>query len=66
MSVKNGRGRKKDWHAWAFKLSEEDGDGFCHWAEPYRPETKQPTPDGKWVKVRFVEVGLRRRGQGTP
>lgn len=38
-----------------------------HWAEPFRPRKKstptleaytdaQPTPKGKWVRVKFVEV----------
>ena len=46
------RGRKRNWDAWAFKA--DDG-SFFHWAEVYKPALK-PSPDGAWVKVRFVEV----------
>ena len=40
----------RDWHGWACKL--EDG-SLCHFAEP---EKRTPINDGKWVRVKFVEV----------
>ena len=52
MGCKNGRGRKKNWHGWAFRL--EDG-SLCYWAESSKPPEK-PLSNGQWMKVRFVEV----------
>lgn len=51
----------KDWHGWAWKPGGNDfnrGELF-HWAEPYRPRKRNgtPTEKGKWVRVKFVEVG---------
>lgn len=53
----------RDYHGWAWKPNEDNGsrypdDGLFHWAESRRPtkEDPPPTPSGKWVKVRFVEV----------
>lgn len=53
------RGRKKDWHGWAFQF--DDG-SFGHWAEVIRPATK-PSPDGRWLKVRFVPVKPTRKAR---
>ncbi len=45
----------KDWHGWAYRSNYLKG--FIYWAEPRKP-TKSPDhePDGKWVRVKFVEV----------
>jgi hypothetical protein len=49
-----------DYHGWAWKEPTWDGESnvLFFWAEPYRPKRRngRPTPDGKWVRVRFVEV----------
>lgn len=47
--------RGKDWHGWAFYEPGADGIGMCHWAEVTPPKEK-PSPDGTWVRVRFVRV----------
>lgn len=48
--------RGRDWHAWAFYEGGADGLGMCHWAEVEKPTDKKPSPNGKWVKVKFVRV----------
>ena len=54
--------RGRDWHAWAFYEARQrprhPGIGMCYWAEVSRPKEK-PSPDGKWVRVRFVRVRER-------
>ena len=54
---------KRNWHGWAFALSDgKGGETFCHWAESFKPQTK-PSSDGRWAKVRFVEVkGQKDKG----
>ncbi len=53
--------RGRDWHGYAFKFPAKEGQPeskwvFCQWAEVNKPPSKHPTNDGKWVKVKFVEV----------
>jgi len=54
--LKQGR----DWHGWAWRAKgaefRRDGeDGLFFFAYGTRPEN-QPSPDGRWVRVRFVAV----------
>lgn len=59
----------KDYHGWVWKAkgwpNGEDGYVFFHWAEPDRPKRRMgtPTEDGKWVRVKFVEV---KHPNGSP
>jgi hypothetical protein len=56
MSLKRKRlKRGRDWHGWAFYEGGRDGLGMCHWAEVEPPKNK-PSPNGRWVKVRFVRL----------
>lgn len=53
--------RGRDWDGYAFKFPEYEGQPesqwvFCHWAEIEKPAGPHPTDDGKWVRVKFVEV----------
>ena len=48
----------QDWHGWVCKMPKNDGDPekdwvFCYFAEPKKRESIN---NGKWVRVRFVEV----------
>lgn len=48
----------RDWHGWVCKFPLKDGDPkskwiLCHWAEPKK---RNPINNGKWVRVKFVEV----------
>ena len=58
MAIKRRRYRGHMWHGWAFYEGGREGLGMCQWAEPKKPTTK-PSPDGKWVRVRFVQVKAR-------
>lgn len=59
----------KDYHAWAWKAKSNDRlNGLFFYAEPYKPagpgsrnqtHTEQPSEQGKWVRVKFVEVNRR-------
>lgn len=50
--------RGRDWHGWAFYEGGKTGLGMCHWAEADKPPRHEgkPSPDGRWVRVRFVRV----------
>ncbi len=53
--------RGRDWHGWAFYEAGANGIGMCHWAEPKKPgKDHKPSPNGRWVRVRFVRVRERR------
>ncbi len=54
MSLKQGR----DWHGWAWKCEDDDLKKLFHWAEPRKPaaNARRPTIQGRWVRVKFVEV----------
>ena len=51
--------RGRDWHGWACKMPKNDGDPkeewvLCYWSYPAKP--KYVINQGKWVRVKFVEV----------
>ena len=46
--------RGRDWHGWVCKMKDDTGrDVLCYWAEVDKGESVN---DGKWVRVKFVEV----------
>lgn len=47
----------KDWHGWAFWFEDVVPNAPClsWYSEAYRPNDK-PTPNGRWVRVKFVPV----------
>ena len=52
--------RGRDWHGWAFYEPGREGLGMCYWAEVEKPADKQVSPNGRWVRVRFVRVRERK------
>lgn len=56
--LKQGR----DWHAWAVRLTNEEGEPFAWWAIdsiPPAPESKSQIElfaNTRWVRIRFIEV----------
>lgn len=61
MKKKKRLAQGNDWHGWAWKARGFMADGsdcLFHWAEPARPRARngKPSENGKWVRVKFVEV----------